>query len=79
MSASSERTPLFLLGVGFIGGSLLQGLLKSGKYEITALCRDETKANVLRELGVKPLMGDLSSDEVIVAASLANDVSCSTD
>lgn len=75
MSALSKRTPLFLLGVGFIGGSLLQALLESGRYEITALCRDEIKANVLRKLGVKPLIGNLSSDELIVAASLANDVS----
>ncbi|KAI5476891.1 NmrA-like domain containing protein [Pseudohyphozyma bogoriensis] len=68
------RTPLFLLGVGLIGGSLLVSLLETQQYDITALVRREEQAEVLRNMGVKPLLGSLDDDEVIVEATLANDV-----
>ncbi|GAA5853015.1 hypothetical protein JCM8547_004769 [Rhodosporidiobolus lusitaniae] len=58
---------LFILGTGFIGGSVLAALLeqKKSEYEFAALCRDEKKADKLKELGVRPVMGSLHDDEVI--------------
>ena len=72
--AATTRIPLFLLGVGYIGGSVLSALLETGAYTITALCRKEEQAQVLRKLGVTPLMGTLDSEEVITQATLDNDV-----
>ncbi|BGP08980.1 hypothetical protein JCM10049v2_004834 [Rhodotorula toruloides] len=65
---------LFLLGTGFIGGSVLVALLDKGEYTISALCRDEKKADRLREMGVRPVMGELSSDEVISKEAAASDI-----
>ncbi|GAA6042088.1 hypothetical protein NBRC10512_007710 [Rhodotorula toruloides] len=65
---------LFLLGTGFIGGSVLVALLDKGEYTISALCRDEKKADKLREMGVRPVMGELSSDEVISKEAAASDI-----
>lgn len=68
---------LFLLGTGFIGGSVLTDLInQKDRYEIAALCRDEKKAKKLEELGVRPVMGELASDEVISKEAQQNDVSC---
>lgn len=74
-AVSTPQIPLFLLGVGFIGGSLLRSLLASNKYAITALVRSEDKAKVLKSLGVTPLFGSLSDEELISNAVLKNDVS----
>ncbi|KAL8286192.1 hypothetical protein RQP46_004680 [Phenoliferia psychrophenolica] len=57
-----------------IGGSLLQSLLNSDKYSITALTRGEDKAEKLRALGVKAIIGSLDSDDLIVKATLENDI-----
>lgn len=73
-TATSARVPLFLIGVGFIGGSLLHDLRASGKYEITVLVRGEDKAAILRSMGVTPLVGTLDDDEMLVRATLDNDV-----
>ncbi|GAA6018237.1 hypothetical protein JCM10207_002878 [Rhodosporidiobolus poonsookiae] len=56
---------LFLLGTGFIGGSVLTALLEKKNYSISALCRDDKKAKKLEELGVRPVRGSLDDDEVI--------------
>ncbi|GAA5992273.1 hypothetical protein JCM10908_000399 [Rhodotorula pacifica] len=66
---------VFLLGTGFIGGSVLDALLQQkGRYEIAALCRDDKKAKKLEELGVRPVRGELSSDEVISKEAEQNDI-----
>lgn len=68
------KTPLFLLGLGLIGGSLLTSLLETGEYRITALCRKPAQAEVLKTLGVPPLLGSLDSEDLIVQATIDNDV-----
>ncbi|GAA5910357.1 uncharacterized protein JCM6883_002978 [Sporobolomyces salmoneus] len=69
----STKPTLFIVGTGFIGGTLLTSLLEEGKYEIAALSRDEAKANKLKELGVRPVMGSLDS-EVLVEESAKADI-----
>ena len=71
---SQAKPTLFLVGTGFIGGTLLTSLLEQGKYEIAALSRDEAKANKLKELGVRPVMGSLD-DEILAEESEKADVS----
>lgn len=67
---------VFILGTGFIGGSVLAALLdEKDRYEISALCRDEKKAKKLEELGVRPVMGELASDDVISKEAEQSDVS----
>jgi len=71
---SQSKPTLFLVGTGFIGGTVLTELLQTGKYEIAALSRDEGKANKLKELGVRPVMGSLD-DEILAEESSKADVS----
>lgn len=70
---SQAKPTLFLVGTGFIGGTLLTSLLEQGKYEIAALSRDEAKANKLKELGVRPVMGSLD-DEILAEESEKADI-----
>ncbi|BGP40998.1 hypothetical protein JCM10449v2_004965 [Rhodotorula kratochvilovae] len=65
---------IFLLGTGFIGGSVLAALLEEKKHTISALCRDPKKAAKLEELGVRPVQGELSSDEVISKEAAEADI-----
>ncbi|GAA5936351.1 hypothetical protein JCM3775_006475 [Rhodotorula graminis] len=66
---------LFLLGTGFIGGSVLAALLeKKDQYNIAALCRDPKKADKLKELGVRPVQGELASDELIAKEAAEADI-----
>ncbi|PQE10337.1 hypothetical protein CJF32_00000875 [Rutstroemia sp. NJR-2017a WRK4] len=66
---------LFLLGPGFIGGTLLTELLsKRPDLSITALIRSDEKAGRLRSLGVKPLIGDLDDEELIAEAASKADI-----
>ncbi|GAA5979022.1 hypothetical protein JCM11641_004946 [Rhodosporidiobolus odoratus] len=61
---------VFILGTGFIGGSVLQGLLD----EIAALCRDDKKAAKLKSLGVRPVKGTLHDDAVIQKEASTADI-----
>ncbi|GAA5929149.1 NAD-dependent epimerase/dehydratase family protein [Sporobolomyces koalae] len=70
---STTKPTLFLVGTGFIGGTLLTELLKQNKYEIAALSRDSAKADKLKELGVRPVRGSLD-DEVLVEESAKADI-----
>lgn len=70
----NPRTPLFLVGTGFIGGSLLTALLEADQYTITALCRKDDQAKLLKKLGVTPMMGSLDSHDLIKDATVASDV-----
>jgi nucleoside-diphosphate-sugar epimerase len=71
---SESKPTLFLVGTGFIGGTILTSLLEQGRYEIAALSRSEDKANKLKELGVRPVMGSLD-DEILAEESAKADVS----
>lgn len=66
---------LFILGTGFIGGSVLAALLdKKDQYEIAALNRDDAKVAKLEALGVRPVKGSLDSDDVISKEAAKADV-----
>jgi hypothetical protein len=66
---------LFILGTGFIGGSVLTALLeKKDQYSISALNRDDKKVAKLEELGVRPVKGSLDSDDVISKEAAKADV-----
>ncbi|GAA5824450.1 hypothetical protein JCM11251_000428 [Rhodosporidiobolus azoricus] len=65
---------LFILGTGFIGGSVLTALLEKKEFAIAALSRDDKKADKLKELGVRPVKGTLSDDEVISKEAAQADV-----
>lgn len=72
---TAPKESVFLLGTGYIGGSILQGLLEEG-YAVTALSRSPDKAKKLEQLpGVQTVIGSLDSEEVIVKAVLEHDVS----
>ncbi|GAA6058918.1 hypothetical protein JCM10212_002870 [Sporobolomyces blumeae] len=71
MSTTSKPT-LFLVGTGFIGGTILTDLLREDKYAISALSRDENKADKLKELGVRPVMGSLDGDVLVEEAAKAD-------
>lgn len=56
------------LGSGYIGGSVIQGLLErpdASKFEITALVRSPEKAEKLAKFGVKTEVGSLDDAEKI--------------
>lgn len=72
--STTTKTPLFLIGLGFIGGSILQTLLDMDEFDITALVRSEDQAAVLRSLGVTPLLGDFESHDGIVRTVGENEV-----
>lgn len=52
---ATQGISLFLVGTGFIGGTLLTDLLASKKYKISALTRKDDQAKKLEELGVRPI------------------------
>lgn len=72
---SSNKTAVFLLGTGYIGGSILTALLDEGRYAVTALSRSDDKAKVLQGLGVNTVKGSLDDEDVIVKAVLEHEVS----
>ncbi|ATZ45889.1 hypothetical protein BCIN_01g05880 [Botrytis cinerea B05.10] len=66
---------LFLLGTGFIGGTLLSELLpKRPDLSITALVRSDDNAAQLKALGVQPLKGRLEDGEIIAEAASKADI-----
>jgi nucleoside-diphosphate-sugar epimerase len=62
---------IFLTGAtGYIGGSILNKLLQHpDKYSVTALVRDDKKAQELARLGVTTIDGDLNHQEALFMAS----------
>ncbi|KAM0755789.1 NAD(P)-binding protein [Meredithblackwellia eburnea MCA 4105] len=69
-----QQTKVFLLGVGYIGGSVLQTLLHEKKYNISALVRDQAQAEKLKSMGVTPVLGSLDDDELIVKKTLESEI-----
>lgn len=57
---------------GFIGSSVLPRLLAEG-HSVTALVRDETKADSVRALGAAALVGDASDAALVTEAAQASD------
>jgi nucleoside-diphosphate-sugar epimerase len=71
---SSQQIHILLTGAtGYIGGSILTGLLQhpnASNFKITALIRgDESRAKKLASLGVTPLIGSNDSHEIIEKAA----------
>jgi nucleoside-diphosphate-sugar epimerase len=71
---SSKQIHILLTGAtGYIGGSILTGLLQhpnASNFKITALIRgDESRVKKLASLGVTPLIGSNDSHEIIEKAA----------
>ena len=71
---SSSKTNILLTGAtGYIGGSVLTGLLQHpsvAQFNITILIRgDETRVKKLASLGITPLIGSNDSHEIIEKAA----------
>ncbi len=65
---------IFITGAtGFIGRELIKKLKKE-KYQITALARDKSKAELLKKQGVKTVIGDLLKPETFTKELNSNDV-----
>ncbi|OZJ03748.1 hypothetical protein BZG36_03060 [Bifiguratus adelaidae] len=68
-------TKVFLTGgTGFVGGSVLSRLLKTGKYTISALVRSQEKGEQLRKLGVTPILGTLEDADIITQQAYEADL-----
>ena len=71
----SQPKTLFLLGTGFIGGSILARLLSSRPdLKISALTRSDAQAEKLTSLGVTPVRGTLSDSELISEQAAKHDI-----
>lgn len=65
----TENKKLFLIGPGFIGGSLLLRLKQlRPDFSLSALTRREEQAEELRSLGIQPIRGGLHDAEIIKKA-----------
>ena len=51
-------------GSGFVGRNLIRALVASG-YRVKALARSERSAEVVRQLGAEPVIGDLLDEQVL--------------
>ncbi|GAA2233064.1 NAD-dependent epimerase/dehydratase family protein [Herbiconiux moechotypicola] len=64
---------IFLTGAtGYIGSAVLRALVAQGR-EVTALVRDEQKAELVRAAGATPVLGTLTDRELITSLALASD------
>ncbi|KAH8923362.1 NAD(P)-binding protein [Atractiella rhizophila] len=70
------KQSLFLIGTGFIGGTLLIRLLEMHKeeFDFSALTRKDEQATVLKGLGVTPIKGSLADFDVIKEQAMKSDV-----
>ncbi|KAH8914227.1 NAD(P)-binding protein [Atractiella rhizophila] len=70
------KQSLFLIGTGFIGGTLLTRLLETHreKFDFFALTRRDEQATVLKGLGVTPIKGSLADFDVIKEQTIKSDV-----
>ncbi|KAF7920410.1 hypothetical protein BELL_0885g00010 [Botrytis elliptica] len=74
----SIQKQVFLIGPGFIGGEILDLLLKESRYEITVLVRRQAAAEKLDKLGVKTVKGSLSDSETITRQACLSDITIHT-
>ncbi|KAJ3280110.1 hypothetical protein HK104_000903 [Borealophlyctis nickersoniae] len=73
----SNPIKIFVTGAtGYVGGSAIPLLLAapSGKYSISALARDASKASLLSPLGINPIIGTLDDTAVLEKAAFESDV-----
>jgi len=77
-SNTTTPTKIFLTGAtGYIGGTAFAKLLdpsRKSKYDITVLTRSRDSIPKFKELGVKTLIGDLDSAEILSQAAKEADV-----
>ncbi|KAM0751789.1 NAD(P)-binding protein [Meredithblackwellia eburnea MCA 4105] len=64
----------FILGAGYIAGSLLDALQRTGAYKISVLVRNPEQAAKLLDLGINAILADLDSEETIRAMAKNSDV-----
>jgi len=69
---------VFLIGVGYIGGSLLTELQKTGQYDISVLVRKDERAEKLKEFGLTVVKGDLHAHDVIEKAAAESEITFHT-
>ncbi|PWN93498.1 hypothetical protein FA10DRAFT_277298 [Acaromyces ingoldii] len=63
---TTQQKTLFLIGPGFIGGTLLQHLKqRRPDLKLTALTRREEQAKELQDLGIEPIKGGLDDASII--------------
>lgn len=58
---------------GFIGSQVVDLLLSQGQHEVTGLARNEERAKLLAAKGVKPLVADLRSADVVAGVAAQAD------
>lgn len=71
---------VFITGAtGYIGGSILSTLLQyPNLFQISALVRTKAQADVLKKLGVEPVLGSLDDSDVLTAAASKADAVINT-
>ncbi|MCO5598828.1 hypothetical protein L7F22_052927 [Adiantum nelumboides] len=73
--SGSEKKNLFLIGPGFIGGSLLVKLKETRPdLNLSALTRREEQAKELQSLGIQPILGGLDDAAIIKKAVEESDI-----
>ncbi|MEN8233744.1 MAG: NAD-dependent epimerase/dehydratase family protein [Actinomycetota bacterium] len=66
--------PAFVTGgSGFVGGAVLRHLVESGE-EVRGLARSDESAATVRELGARPVLGDLGDESILRQAMAGCDV-----
>ncbi|YAF97514.1 MAG: NAD-dependent epimerase/dehydratase family protein [Nodularia sp. CChRGM 3473] len=64
---------IFVTGAsGYIGGSIATTLVSAG-YEVTGLCRSTDKAELLKQKGIKPVLGMLSDEKLLFQVARSAD------
>ncbi len=64
---------IFLTGAsGYIGGSVAAALMAAG-HTVIGLCRSVEKAKKLKQLGIEPIMGSLSDEDILFRAAQSAD------
>jgi nucleoside-diphosphate-sugar epimerase len=66
VESSARRSAFITGGSGFIGGRLIERLVRDG-WTVTALARSDASAEAVRALGAEPAPGDLSDVEAMAA------------
>jgi uncharacterized protein YbjT (DUF2867 family) len=71
-----EPTRYFLLGTGFVGGTILNRIRHNDTLAVvSALVRSDEQEQVLDKMGVKAVKGDLNDTELIRKQVMKADVS----
>ncbi|MEL6381662.1 MAG: NAD-dependent epimerase/dehydratase family protein [Cyanobacteria bacterium J06626_18] len=72
-SSFNYATPIFLTGAsGYIGGSIATALV-ANEHTVLGLCRSVEKAELLRQRGIEPIVGNLSDERTLFQAAQSAD------